>query len=191
MDLSRRFFLGGAMALIGVKTFVPSSASNMPRIYADYKHNDSYGFQALLNNEPCIFDRENIGVEENKGIIIYRGHYIVDETIIIPAGANISMERQVPRRDIEFYGVNLKNNAPFFHKKIGADVNFDNSIILFEARENGNNKLIAQDKWSAEKELEYAGLANRNYKIASEKEVMSADLKSQFVLTERLEKVGA
>lgn len=193
VDLSRRLFLNGAIALIGAKTFTPSvsAMSNLPKIYGDGQHNDSYGFQALFNNEPCIFNRGNIGIEENKGVIIYRGFYKIDKTIIIPSGANVSIERMVGSSGVEFVGIELDDDAPFFNKKSGANVKLNNGVILFEARENGNNKLIAQDKWSRDDELEYNGLdSKKNYQIASEKEIELLSSNSKAALINRIEEVG-
>lgn len=65
VELSRRFFLGGAIALVAVQTFKPSLASNMPTIYGNGIKDDSAGFNALFAKEPVIFNKDQIGIESH------------------------------------------------------------------------------------------------------------------------------
>ena len=114
MDLSRRFFLGGAISLIAAQTFVPSvsAMSNLPTIYGDGKHDDSDGLGALFRNDPVTFKKEQIGVETHKGVIFHKGHFLVDKTIRIPLNTTINFESKAPLCFVQ--GKNLTSEFPFF-----------------------------------------------------------------------------
>jgi hypothetical protein len=85
VELSRRFFLGGAIALVAVQTFKPTLAiaSNMPTIYGDGKNCDAAGFSALFGNEPVIFSKEQLGIDSHEGIIFYKGNFKITKPIEI------------------------------------------------------------------------------------------------------------
>jgi hypothetical protein len=110
MDLARRSFLGGLISLVAVKQFdvTKAFASNLPRIYADKKNDDSHGLGALFRNEPCIFSKDDIGIESHNGIIIHGGSYVIGNTIHIPNNLNLQIERAF------FNGTSLFENSPFF-----------------------------------------------------------------------------
>lgn len=110
VELSRRFFLGGAIALLAVETFKPVSASsNLPTIYGNGKNDDSYGIGALLRNEPVIFNKDQIGVNSHKGVIFHKGRFLIEKTI------NISEDAQLIIEDPEFIqGKELTSEFPFF-----------------------------------------------------------------------------
>lgn len=110
MELSRRFFLGGAIALVAVQTFKPTLASsNMPKIYGDLNHDDSAGFNALFSNEPVIFNKEQIGVENHQGIFIYKGSFRIDSPIEINRKTNLNI---VDRFTIDAYALPI--DEPLF-----------------------------------------------------------------------------
>lgn len=114
MELSRRFFLSGAISLIAANTFIPSvsAMSNIAKIYANGKDDDSYGLSCLLRNEPVIFNKENIGVDEHKGITFHGGRYLIDHTVEVPKGMEIKIDNN---KLFEFLGgENLTTEFPFF-----------------------------------------------------------------------------
>jgi hypothetical protein len=93
VELSRRFFLGGAISLLAASTFDPlPSMANLPRIYADRQHDDTGGLGALFRNEPVIFSRENIGVDKHKGITFHAGRFKVTQTLELPPGLKVKVE---------------------------------------------------------------------------------------------------
>lgn len=92
VELTRRFFLGGAIALVAAQTFKPSisQGSNLPKIWGNGQHDDSMGLNALFNRDPVIFRHEDIGVESHEGIIIYKGYYRIDKPLEIFKKTNLS-----------------------------------------------------------------------------------------------------
>src|ERR1700679_3512759 len=92
VELSRRFFLGGAIALVAAQTFKPSFASNMPTIHGNWRDDDSAGFNALFSNEPVLFKKEKIAVEGYEGIIIFKGRFKIDKTIEISKRTKLKVE---------------------------------------------------------------------------------------------------
>ena len=92
-ELSRRFFLSGAISLIAASTFEPlPSMANVPRIYADRKHDDTSGLGALFRHEPVIFSRDNIGVDKHKGITFHTGRFKITQTLELPPGLKVKVE---------------------------------------------------------------------------------------------------
>jgi hypothetical protein len=108
MDVSRRWFLGGAISLIAVSTFeVTAQCGNVPRIYADNVHDDTSGLHALFHNEPVIFSQDDIGVGDSRDIVVHRGVYRVSRTIELPRGLVVRVE------DMTFRGIDLDENLPY------------------------------------------------------------------------------
>jgi hypothetical protein len=140
VDISRRFFLGGAIALVAVKTFVPSinAMGNMPTIYGDGHHDDSYGLGSLFRNEPVIFKTDKIAIEEHKGVIFFGGQYNIERSVGLPANAVIEMHRAA------FIGYKLEpHDMPFFLAETGFDAKqFDNGQASFSLPYGYNNRLI-------------------------------------------------
>lgn len=110
VELSRRFFLGGAISLIAAKTFVPSvsAMSNLPTIYGDGKSDDTAGLGALFRREPVTFKKEMIGVDSHEGLTFHKGHFVVTNSIHIPKDTNIDIESAM------FIGDKLPDDFPFF-----------------------------------------------------------------------------
>lgn len=110
INATRRSFLGGLISLFAVKEFDVNSsyASNMPRIYANGKDDDSAGLGALFRNEPVIFSKDKIGIDGHEGIIIHSGNYIINNTVIIPDNSILNIERAF------FDGMGLFKDSPFF-----------------------------------------------------------------------------
>jgi hypothetical protein len=84
VELSRRSFLGGAISLFAVSTFVPRVVGNLPTIYADGLHDDTGGLSALFRKEPLIFVTDKVGVDGHEGIIFHSGRYKITNTITLP-----------------------------------------------------------------------------------------------------------
>lgn len=94
MELSRRFFLGGAIALIAAQTFKPSvnAMGNMPTIYGDGVNDDSFGLASLFRNDPVIFSKDQIGVEDHKGIIFKKGNFVILNSVDVPKELKLEVE---------------------------------------------------------------------------------------------------
>lgn len=94
VELSRRFFLGGAIALIAAQTFKPSvnAMGNMPTIHGNGLEDDSFGIAALFRNEPVIFKDDQIGVEDHKGIVFKKGNFLILHTVDVPKELNLEIE---------------------------------------------------------------------------------------------------
>jgi hypothetical protein len=94
MNVSRRFFLGGAISLVAAQTFIPSVSAmmNMPTIYGDGRRDDSSGLAALFRNYPVTFNKEQIGVESHEGIIFHNGWFAIYRTVEVPAKTKIVIE---------------------------------------------------------------------------------------------------
>lgn len=85
MDLSRRSFLGGAIALTAA-TLLPldAVASTVPSIHGDGVHDDTNGLQALLDGEPFRIVGERPMRLSNEGHAnITGGTYRVTRPLII------------------------------------------------------------------------------------------------------------
>ncbi len=137
MDISRRFFLGGAISLVAATTFAPSISAmmNLPTIYGDGVKDDTSGLYALLHNEPCTFNKEQIGVESHKGIIFHKGYFVVKNTIEIPKDAKIVVEAP------HFIGLEL-DNIPFFMCEPEFQANQFDRWATFQVKSDHVGKLI-------------------------------------------------
>jgi hypothetical protein len=138
VDISRRFFLGGAISLVAATTFAPSISAmmNMPTIYGDGVRDDTSGLYALLHNEPCTFNKEQIGVEKHEGIVFHRGWFVVNKTIEIPAGVILTVE--APR----FIGTELDDKQPFFMCERGFKASQFDRHAIFHTNNTHVGKLI-------------------------------------------------
>lgn len=137
-DISRRFFLGGAISLVAATTFAPSISAmmNLPTIYGDGVRDDTSGLYALLHNEPCTFNKEQIGVEKHEGIVFHKGRFIVNKTIEIPAGLILKVEAPY------FIGMELESNQPFFMCERGFKASQFDRWATFQTNEKHVGKLI-------------------------------------------------
>jgi hypothetical protein len=156
MDISRRFFLGGAISLVAATTFAPSISAmmNLPTIYGDGVRDDTSGLYALLHNEPCTFNKEQIGVENHEGIIFHKGYFIIKNTIEIQKETKLIVEAP------HFIGLTLDSNQPFFMCEKGFKANQFDRWATFHV-EGHRGKLIDYKKEKYEIESD---LYNRNYK---------------------------
>lgn len=156
VEISRRLFLGGAISLIGVKTFAPSvsiaAMSNMPTIYADGVHSDVAGLGALFRNEPVIFPKDKIAVESQEGVIFHKGVFVVDQTIYLPRNSKITFEKNAP---LIFLGENLTDHQPFFMCEAASDMQQFSNYATFEVKPGQVGQLLATSEhlygedWSA------------------------------------------
>lgn len=143
VELSRRFFLGGAIALVAAQTFKPSlnAMGNMPTIHGDGVTDDSYGLGCLFRNEPVIFNNDQIGVEEHKGVIFYKGHFALERTVNLPKGAKIVMIGKP-----EFVGIKLEPEMPFFKVESGFDSSGFDGMPRFTLKTGAPNRLFEYPK---------------------------------------------
>lgn len=110
VELSRRFFLKGAISLTAAVTFAPSISAmqNLPTIYGDGVGDDTGGLSALFRNDPVTFNKEQIGVDSHKGITFHHGIFNITRTVEIPRNSVFKIDGV-----IEFVGEQLEE-LPFF-----------------------------------------------------------------------------
>ena len=86
VDMSRRLFLGGALALTGT-ALVPNPPAPSPQslvtLYGDGIHDDTEGLMALLNGIPVQLDYVGVKVVEEGNIDMRGGVFLVSKTLII------------------------------------------------------------------------------------------------------------
>jgi hypothetical protein len=116
---------------------------NLPTIYGDGVKDDTGGLYALLNNEPCTFNKEQIGVESHEGIVFHKGRFIVKNTIIIPRATNIKVEAPT------FIGLEFESNQPFFMCEDLSGHQFDRWAV-FTVNPTHVGKLIEYKEWNGE-----------------------------------------
>lgn len=85
MNISRRFFLGGVIAVAAGQLVKPAFA--MPMIFGDGIHDDTRGLNALLAGEP--FHVENEGVIVHEGNIL-GGTFKITDTLYLRDNVIIS-----------------------------------------------------------------------------------------------------
>lgn len=129
MEISRRFFLGGAITLVAAQVFIPSVSmmANIPTIYGDGIEDDSGGLAALFRNEPVTFNKEQIGVESHEGIVFHTGRFAISRTVIVPDEVNLEIERAI------FISKGLDINDAFFWSNYKHPALADNIGLIFEA----------------------------------------------------------
>jgi len=130
-DISRRFFLGGTLAVIAAKSFTPTvnAMSNIAKIYADGKHDDSAGLNALFANEPVIFSKEKIALEGHEGVVILGGSFKIDKTIEITKRTKLIIES-----DFAVLAGDLPDDMPliFYHPDTSFDPDrLSNRMMLY------------------------------------------------------------
>ena len=132
-NLTRRFFLGGAISLIAVQTSaMPRIIGNMPQIWGDGRNDDTGGISALLRSEPVVFTKDRVTVDGHKGIRFHRGIFKISRTLEIPDDCDLTMDAPT------FRAPDLDSNDPFFrvgningrHFASATDNAFSNVIFL-------------------------------------------------------------
>jgi hypothetical protein len=144
MNISRRFFLGGAISLIAASTFEPSVSAmmNLPTIYGNGKDDDTSGLYALLNKEPCIFKKEQIAIDNHEDVTFHRGRFFIKRTISIPAKTKVIVDMP------EFIGTELEDYQSFFIGECGFDASqFDGRFARFSVKSSHKGKLIFVKDW--------------------------------------------
>jgi|ERR1019366_3105663 hypothetical protein len=138
MNISRRFFLGGAISLVAAATFTPtvSAMMNLPTIYGDGVQDDTSGLYALLNNEPCTFNKEQIGVESHEGIVFHNGRFLIRNTIEIPGTIKLKVEAPT------FIGTELEDNQMFFLLGRGFDMSQFEKWAVFEVNKTHKSRFM-------------------------------------------------
>lgn len=133
VDLTRRFFLGGAISLIAVTTSgLPKRIGNMPQIWGDGWHDDTGGISALFRSEPVILPKDKLTIDSHKGITFHRGVFKISQTLEIPDDCDLTMEAPT------FRAPDLDRDAPFFRAgpvnglkfSSATEVPFSNVIFL-------------------------------------------------------------
>jgi hypothetical protein len=85
MNISRRAFLGGAIALAAA-TVVPVEAikalAPLPQIVGDGVHDDTAGLQALIDGEPVLIGAEVVTAEHG-AITLQGGVYLISSPLVI------------------------------------------------------------------------------------------------------------
>ena len=84
MDVSRRSFLGGALAVAGA-SIIPlgmTKAADVPRIVGDGFHDDWAGLQAAFDGKPFVCEGAYTRVIGGK-IVMRGGHYRVTRPLLI------------------------------------------------------------------------------------------------------------
>lgn len=93
VDLTRRFFLGGAVSAIVLAHSVPRSlAGNTPVIWGDGIKDDAGGFAALLRNEPVIFTKDKISIDRYGEPVIHKGSFCINHPIEVPEFCDFKIE---------------------------------------------------------------------------------------------------
>jgi len=92
IDLTRRFFLGGAVSAVVIASAPRLALSNTPVIYANGIKDDTIGLYALLRGDPVHFPSDKIELSAYKDIILHSGKYVISETVAVPKGCQVRME---------------------------------------------------------------------------------------------------
>ncbi len=84
VDVSRRLFLGGALALAGAKILEQTAAaesSGIPTLYGDGVHDDTVALQALFDRKPVRIEGQIVAdVQEG---MLQGGDFVISDTIHI------------------------------------------------------------------------------------------------------------
>lgn len=90
MDVSRRSFLGGALALTAARSIPFSGLGHVPLIWGDGVHDDWAGLQAALNGEPFRAVGNRV-IAQNVGgkVLIHHGSFRLSRTLVVPESGAI------------------------------------------------------------------------------------------------------
>lgn len=82
MELSRRSFLGGALAITAATALPASAFASAPIIYGDGAHDDTAGLQAALDGKPFRVAGEGAYIVRREGtIFIGKGSFRLSDTL--------------------------------------------------------------------------------------------------------------
>lgn len=117
-ELTRRWFLGGALSLIAAQaTQLPSGVGavarelrigNKPAIYGDGVTDDAAGLGALLRREPVLLPKSGIVINDHAGCTIHHGDFKINSEVYIPKDAVFEIEKA------RFKGLELPALEAFF-----------------------------------------------------------------------------
>ena len=88
MNLSRRSFLGGAIALTAAVA-ITGPLKLLPRIIGDGVHNDAPGLNALFRGEPVSIENKGVKLLSNSKCEISGGIFNLEETIVVANGFEV------------------------------------------------------------------------------------------------------
>lgn len=83
MDISRRSFLGGAIAATVVAVSPALALANLPVIYGDGIHDDWAGLTAFFNGKPFVIEGEGFTASEGR---LFGGRFLLSQTLHIGPG---------------------------------------------------------------------------------------------------------
>lgn len=116
MNLTRRSFFGGAIALAAVSQ-LPRFIPSLPRIYCDGIHCDADGFEALMENRP--FEVSEVASKN----FLNRG------TVYLASNVRLSLGRTLTIRQGKIFGSDIRITALagfsdeiFIHLHDGAEI---------------------------------------------------------------------
>lgn len=83
MNLSRRMFLGGSIAIIGV-SILPHAPSVVPTIWGDNIHDDWTGIDALWNCKPVNILADCVRTAQDGTIEMLGGTFLLSRSLYVP-----------------------------------------------------------------------------------------------------------
>jgi hypothetical protein len=90
LDVSRRSFLGGALALTVVAALPVKAFATVPTIYGDGVHDDWAGLQAMFDGEPFLVDGEGFEPQRVHGSALLRGGaFKISRTLHLGRNGNV------------------------------------------------------------------------------------------------------
>lgn len=131
VDLTRRSFFGGALALVGatvVSAHVPIDLSPVPIIYGDMIHDDTPGLQALFDGKSFRVAGESTALVMRVGSSVHiDGHFSISKTLEItrtPDGP-----KNVTSKRIELLAREPMRYVIRIHDTKGGKIDFGDVII--------------------------------------------------------------
>lgn len=114
-DLSRRLFLGGALALTGAAiASAAQAAPSVPRLRGDGIHDDTFALQTLFNGQPVIVESSEVRASRGGRITLNGGRFLVSDTLTLAMPASID--------DVEFIALDIPHGKPLIHVPANRDI---------------------------------------------------------------------
>lgn len=156
VELTRRWFLGGALSAVAIVAAQPTvakellalSARNLPRIWADGRNYDADGIIALLRGEEVMFPRDKLSIKDAQQVIIHSGNYQIDREIEVAGFRRFSIEAGTfdgtpLQHDWEAMFSIPSGEPDWWNDRSGTDDgNWDNGIKTFQAELFINNPRV-------------------------------------------------
>lgn len=90
VDVSRRWFLGGALG-VATAAVLPKGSAYAATLYGDGIHDDTKGLQALLDGKPVLVKAEGIVAQQSDGrVVLSCGSFRISDTIYVRAKNEIT-----------------------------------------------------------------------------------------------------